>query len=202
MAHNYSMKTKELVRKVKANDDEAFKEILKQYRPMIYSFIQANRLEHGDYSVNKEDLFQEGAIALHQACLLYDENDEASFHTFAHIVVQRRIKRIFMQQYRRYKHEFYSIDAVKDGMTYNNVASKRTDDNPKLAYQRKENYALIRRYFDSLSKDEKNIVILRKSNYSYKDISEKLNMSTKTIDNKIQKIRRQFKKMKNLEDSE
>ena len=194
------MKTKELLKKVKANDSDAFEEILRQYKPMIYSFIQANRLELGDYSINKEDLLQEGIIALHQACLLYDEQNEASFHTFAHLVVQRRIKRIFMQNYRRYQHERYSIDAVEDGMTYRNIASKKTNDNPNLALMRKENNALLRRCYDSLSPVERNIVILRENHYSYKEISERLNMSQKTVDNKIQKIRRRFKRLKDFDD--
>ena len=194
------MKTKELLKKVKANDSDAFEEILRQYKPMIYSFIQANRLELGDYSINKEDLLQEGIIALHQACLLYGEQNEASFHTFAHLVVQRRIKRIFMQNYRRYQHERYSIDAVEDGMTYRNIASKKTNDNPNLALMRKENNALLRRCYDSLSPVERNIVILRENHYSYKEISERLNMSQKTVDNKIQKIRRRFKRLKDFDD--
>ncbi len=194
------MKTKELLKKVKANDSDAFEEILRQYKPMIYSFIQANRLELGDYSINKEDLLQEGIIALHQACLLYDEQNEASFHTFAHLVVQRRIKRIFMQNYRRYQHERYSIDAVEDGMTYRNIASEKTNDNPNLALIRKENNALLRRCYDSLSPVERNIVILRENHYSYKEISERLNMSQKTVDNKIQKIRRRFKRLKDFDD--
>ena len=194
------MKTKELLKKVKANDSDAFEEILRQYKPMIYSFIQANRLELGDYSINKEDLLQEGIIALHQACLLYDEQNEASFHTFAHLVVQRRIKRIFMQNYRRYQHERYSIDAVEDGMTYRNIASEKTNDNPNLALMRKENNALLRRCYDSLSPVERNIVILRENHYSYKEISERLNMSQKTVDNKIQKIRRRFKRLKGFDD--
>lgn len=194
------MKTKELLKKVKANDSDAFEEILRQYKPMIYSFIQANRLELGDYSINKEDLLQEGIIALHQACLLYDEQNEASFHTFAHLVVQRRIKRIFMQNYRRYQHERYSIDAVEDGMTYRNIASEKTNDNPNLALMRKENNALLRRCYDSLSQVERNIVILRENHYSYKEISERLNMSQKTVDNKIQKIRRRFKRLKDFDD--
>ena len=194
------MKTKELLKKVKANDSDAFEEILRQYKPMIYSFIQANRLELGDYSINKEDLLQEGIIALHQACLLYDEQNEASFHTFAHLVVQRRIKRIFMQNYRRYQHERYSIDAVEDGMTYRNIASEKTNDNPNLALMRKENNALLRRCYDSLSPVERNIVILRENHYSYKEISERLNMSQKTVDNKIQKIRRRFKRLKDFDD--
>ena len=105
-----------------------------------------------------------------------------------------------MQNYRRYQHERYSIDAVEDGMTYRNIASEKTNDNPNLALMRKENNALLRRCYDSLSPVERNIVILRENHYSYKEISERLNMSQKTVDNKIQKIRRRFKRLKDFDD--
>ena len=194
------MNREEMVLKVKANDSSAFEQILEQFKPMIYSFIQANRLEFGDYSISREDLFQEGVIALYQACLLYDEKHDASFHTFAHLVVQRSIKRIFMKNYRRYKHECYSIDAVEDSAAFKNLASLRTSDNPRLAFMRKEENALMKRCYTTLDPLEKHIVVLRRNHATYQEISERFNVSKKTVDNKIQKIRRRFKEIKELED--
>lgn len=193
------METQELIKRVKDNDEEAFIEISEQFRPMIYSFIQSNHLDQGDYSINREDLFQEGLIALYEACKLYDENRAASFHTFAHVVVQRRIKRIYMQQYRRYKHECYSIDVIKDGVSYDNLKKVKVNEDPELNYQRKEKYNELLRYYDSLTRVEKDIINLRNKHYTYKQISDYLNISEKTIDNRIQKIRRQFRRIKELE---
>lgn len=196
------MKAEDLVRLVKKNDNEAFKEIIEIYKPMVYSFIQSNRLELGDYSVNRDDLYQEGLIALHQACLLYDDKQNASFHTFAHLVVKRKIKRVFLQNYRRYKYERYSIDSEKDGMSYKDFASKRELDDPKQAYLRKEDGIFARAYFESLNPIDQNIVNLRINDCSYQEISERLSLSKKNVDNRIQKIRRRFKELAAIDKQE
>lgn len=180
-----------LIFKAKEGDDDACKKVINEYTRLIYSIINNYHLEYGDYSVSKEDLFQEGCIALLEACKTFKQNGNTKFSTYAYIVIKRRVIREYYKMVKPY-HEEFSFDKyeMQDHMDF--FSNRCVSDN-ELSYTINE-----KRYdlkdIDFISKEDKKIIELRMQNYSYKEISELLNISIKRVDNRLSRIRKTCKK--------
>lgn len=186
---------KELIDRIKENDEEAFLKMLDQYHMMIHHIIHHFSLEYGDYAISHEDLYQEGMIALLEACRLFDFEYDVSFSTYAYTLIKRRIQRFLFQALRRYQHEGISIDR-KD--RYEDYAlqfeAKRISENPESYFANKEKETAALMYFNSLNKEDQMIVKMREKRATYAEISDALNISTKRIDNRLQTVKRGYKK--------
>lgn len=176
----------EIIKKVIDGDQEASKEILEAFELLIYSIINKYELGNGDYIVSKEDLFQEGCIALFQACKTYKKNDVTRFSTYAYIVIERRIKKAFYKMVKPYRKEC-SYDKYEHEDHLKFLETKSISDNP-IKYLEDEGY--LKGEFKYLSKEDKEIIKLRFQNYSYKEIAKTLNITTKRVDNRLTRIKK------------
>ena len=185
----------DLIDEVKKGDDLACKKIIDDYRLMIYSIINSYDLNYGDYKVEVEDLFQEGCIGLIDACLSYKDNNNAKFSTYAYIVIERRIRRCFYKMLKPYKQEYsydkieildhssiLKIDYLSDN-SFNYLSDDEIEDN-------------FIDTFKFANKEDKLIIKLKANDYTYKEIAEKLNITTKRVDNCLNRLKKKYKKYK------
>lgn len=179
---------KEKLNLIRAGDNEAAQEMINDFRQMINSMINAYTLNYGDYVISREDLFQEGCIALLEACKRYQENDKAKFSTFAFVVIERRLNKFFFKSLRRYKKE-YSLDKYDYIDHLNALRSNSICDNP-LAYSKAEDREQELNKMRMITEEDRKIIKLRAQNYSYKEIADMLNISTKRIDNRLARVKR------------
>lgn len=177
-----------LVEKIQKNDLKSYNSLLERFKPMIYSFLKNYHLEEGAYRLMRDDLFQEGSLALLEAARTYQKDKGAHFSTFAYVVIRRRIMRSLYKEYRKYKNEYFSIDAIEQIDHYSYLGYVAEEDNGYVV----DKIASINKYRTSLNSEDNAIISLRVQNKSYKEIAQILGISTKRIDNRLQKFKREF----------
>lgn len=187
--------TNELIKKVKEGNELACKEIIDQFSLMIYSIINNFELSYGDYCVPIEDLYQEGCISLLEACKSYVDNNHTKFSTYAYVVIERKIKRTFNKLIKPYKEEFSIDKPVKLGHHSSTFHNYISDKQLRYDVAMKQENELINS-LKYINEDDKKILALRVNDYSYKEIASILNIPEKSVDNRISRIRRRYRDLK------
>ena len=78
----------ELILRSRERDDSAFAEIVRRYKPMMYSAVSS----FSDSSVDSDELLSEAYVALHSAVMRYDlGQSKVTFGLFARICIRNRI---------------------------------------------------------------------------------------------------------------
>ena len=167
----------------KNGDDNAFNELAIRYLNKI-RFI-ARKYSAQGYEQN--DFVQEGLMALLYACKTYDAHGGSSFGNFVSLIVERRFISIFRSS--------QSKKAVPDAMLVriDGIGEELTDyvatPEEQLVYKEQLGQVL-KRLHALLSAREYEVLMLFASGLSYSKISNKLNISEKSVDNALQRARR------------
>ena len=141
------------------------------------------------------DLIQEGMIGLTQAINDFKEQKNVQFQTFANLCIDRKIFS-FIRNITRDKHrllnESISIDASysSTGKPLIEMLFDENNINPEEIFiEREAKYELFNKIDEKLSKSEKEVFDLRMQGFSYKEISELLNITTKAVDGTLSRIK-------------
>jgi len=178
----------DLIIQAKNGDDAAFAKLVALYRRMIYKIIFAHHLDNGDFRVDPEDLFQEGCLALYSALFSYEEGRNAKFSTYAYIVIRGRIRQTLRSQCRGVNEGVYSLDCSND---HDEIF--RVKEDPE-SYHREEVFAEeLDRFVKSLSSEDQTIFEMKKEDYSYRQIAERLKISVKRVDNRLRCLKKKLK---------
>lgn len=188
---------KSILNSIKKGDKESFNNLLELHKNMIYSIINSFDRNKGDFSVNEDDLYQIGCLALYEAVDSYDDRYKVKFSTYAFNIIRNRILNEARRQTRIYNNESVSIDAYSFNDHLSHLVCERSD-----SYKRESTYDyVLTNVVKKMSFQDRLIIEMRKQNVSYKEISKELNISTKRIDNRLSLIRRRCKEyMKELEE--
>lgn len=149
-----------------------WKTFLPRIRKMTYSYPERHR----------EDLVQEGLIALEQACGSYDPDKGVPFDAYATVCIKRRMSTAYKSIG---KHD--SAVDIDDGkysdqmITYDDLVEKRfTED-----------------FFSDLRKEltdlEKSVLSEYLRDKTYDEIASSLSVSVKTVDNALSRIKKKIK---------
>lgn len=189
-----------LLRWAQEGDEQAIEELLAHYEAMLRYIVSGYYLQDGDH----EDLLQEARIAFVDGIRSYDAERGMSFKNFAWLCVSRQLDSRVKKSLRK-KHmvlnQALSIDEEpsEDGQDPADAyCMAARDDAGRLATP--ENQLLERESFSELgkliesvlSKLEYRVLILRAAGMSYEDITQLLDLETKSVDNAIQRIRRKL----------
>jgi RNA polymerase sporulation-specific sigma factor len=196
-------KDEELVKKIRNGDESAENELLNRYKTVARSRSSAYFMAGAD----PEDLIQEGMIGVFKAIRDYDETKGASFRTFADTCIQRQIISA-VKSASRMKHlplnESVSLNVpVSDSDeavgTLEEIVADEKDTNPEKMFLIHEDMNYISENLDEiLSKLELQVWKMYINGCSYKEIAEKLDKTSKGVDNTI---RRAKKKLAEIIDS-
>lgn len=123
--------------------------------------------------LTEQDLVQEGMIALIRAKRTYDESQGVKFETYASICIRNRV-----------------IDLIRK---YGNapVTHEIIETQSEDGFDRIEREEILARVLSACSELERRIFELYMQGYSYRETSGKLIISTKKIDNTMQKIKKE-----------
>ena len=91
----------EMIQKAKTGDEKALSMLLETYRPMIEHAISFYFSGLAAAGLSKEDLQQEGAMALVRAIEQYDANRGVSFGAFAKKCVRNRLISIYRATHKK-----------------------------------------------------------------------------------------------------
>lgn len=181
----------DLLKEVKRNnDDDAFKELIKSYRNLIFSIINSFKMNYGDYRISEEELFQEGCIGLYEACRSYNKVQSCKFSTFAYVVIKRRITKFIYNMIKIYSNETTSFDKYNTIDKMKLFEGKYVSDNIIFygdSYSRKYDF---QSRMSKLNSFDQKLIRLRLQNYSYDEIAKILNIPKKRVDNRLQYLKR------------
>ena len=163
--------------------------VLEEYKPLVVSIARRYFLVGGDF----EDLIQEGMIGLYKAVQGYDENSQASFLTFANLCITRQIqsaiKHANTKKNKVLNELTISGDDIEDKM--NLIVSLEPNPEDKFISQQNMDY-INKQIASNLSQFERQVLNFYIDGKKYDDIASLLNVTRKTIDNTLVKIRKKL----------
>lgn len=173
-----------------------FEKIIEDLKPNIEAL--ANKYYISGFE--KEDIYQESYIGVLSAIKYFDKNKNNNFYAFANLIIERRIIMLLKKSKKMNNislNNSVSLDSKMNSDTYNSfIDFLESDKNfledlkaEELLNEKKEK--LIKK----LSKLEKKVFNLYINGYSYKEISNKININEKSVDNAIQRIKLKSIKM-------
>ncbi len=186
-----------LASKANLGDEKAENEILERYKGLVVKIARSYFILGGEM----EDIVQEGMIGLYKALKGYDKKKNASFKTFATMCIKHQIQSAIKV-----------ANAKKNSPLSNSVSLQSFSENSEdedflpvsLIFQispdekviNKENYQnLLENIKKMLSDKEFQVLKYYLKGYTYKEISNILETSEKSIDNSLSRIKSKLKKL-------
>lgn len=195
---NYS----KLIERVKKGDDEAFEIILNDNRKLIYKIIYNRNLENGDFMMDTESLFQEGSLALYKACKTFKTNKGMNFTSYAYMCIRSAVNTYIRNNFKKRSDEYYSIDNYQNIDYHLSMSNVRIAENPIAYHKELEFKKRLNEFVSKLNDQDKQILQMRCDDISYKTISERLNINTKRVDNRLRVLRKKLKTHMNDDEEE
>lgn len=178
----------ELLREFRAGSDDAFEIIASRYLGLISSAAKKYRGSFTDSDDN--DMIQEGMVALLSACRSYSGDRGMSFKNYLMLCVENRYRSLLRSAMRKSAVPARNIKSIEDE---SDAAVDLTAESPSEQVETREYIDALRRILkDSLSELEYKVAILHLSGYSYKEISKRLDIPLKSVDNAQTRIRQKL----------
>ncbi len=186
--NSFSVKSDDELALMAANDDqEAFACLLGRYNTMIHAkAVAKSRLCGCDVT---DDMSQEAAIGILKAVRSFDPSEGVSFRTYADRCVEN-ILTSAVKSYFSGKNALFNAHSQLD----ESAVCARTDIS---AGSDPEGYVLSgeseSEILSELSELERAVVEMRLRGMSYDETAKALGVSTKSVDNAIQRVRQKFR---------
>ncbi len=174
-----------LAQEIRKGNQAAFEEMTARYRGLIS--LVASRYSAAGF--DHSDFMQEGLMALLSACKSYNvKESKASFRTYASVCISNRFLSVIRSAATKGAIPFDRIVPIED-MEISD--SNRT--NPEtLVIEQESSKHLAQLIRDKLSELEMKVLRLYLGGKSYTEIAKKLSVSTKSVDNALQRIRKKL----------
>ena len=185
---NDALTDEEMLRLPKVPNRELVAVLLQKYIPLV----KAQAALFKSSGIECEDLVQEGMIGLAAAIKSYDPSI-SSFSTFARLCINRAmIAAVRKNSHTRVIPKNLFIDSLHSETEVDLKGSN--EDNPENLFFARNDYSNFKQEAKfKLSDMEYNVLCYHIGGYSYKEISERLSLSAKSVDNAIQRIRCKLK---------
>ena len=191
-----SLTDEELLSLHRAGDARAEETLYARYKQIVRSKARTYFLIGAD----REDIIQEGMIGLYKAVVDYQFDKNASFRSFAELCITRQIisaikaatrkKHVPLNTYISFNRPAYESENERPLIDV--LTSTRISD-PEEVLIGRENYAAVADSIEhSLSKLERNALGLYLYGYSYQQIADMLQITTKSVDNAIQRVKKKL----------
>ncbi len=179
-----------------ASKEEGYEtEILERYKELVVKIARSYYIVGGDI----EDTVQEGMMGLYKAIRNYSPEKNSSFKTFAIMCIKHQIQTAIKKANTKKNAPLsssVSLQSFADGDSAEEYLPMGLilQDSPVDKVINKENYHnLILNIKQILSKREYKVLTYYLQGYSYKEIAEILNLTNKSIDNSLTRIKNKLK---------
>ncbi len=181
-----------LLEAARSGDQDALNELIRHYEPEIRKIACKYFLQRADY----DDLIQEGRIAIYKAFLSYQSQPDIPFLHFLRLVIKRKLIDS-LRAHNRLKHirfnEAYSLDnnlSQEHEQSFLNMVG-HSEDPAAMIIALDEAKTFIQNLSQGLS-DLERVVFQQHfvAGLKQHEISQRLGLTPKSLDNAIQRIRR------------
>ena len=169
-----------LLMSIKSGKSEAFSELCVKFSPLLESLCGACVKKYEALFLERDELKQEALIALYNAAVTYDDGKNVSFGAYAKVCINNRLISYVRKQYPK----------------------RKTKKIPQKEYITPESRVIDKENAEKLEKIVRNqLTPLEKSVFDlyirklpYKIIAQNLNISRKSADNAICRIKAKLRK--------
>ncbi len=188
----------------RAGDARAEEALYARYKQIVRSKARTYFLIGAD----REDIIQEGMIGLYKAVVDYQFDRNSSFRGFAELCITRQIisaikaatrkKHVPLNTYISFNRPVYESETERPLIDV--LTSTRISD-PEEVLLGRESYAAVADSIEhSLSKLERDTLGLYLYGYSYQQIADHLQITSKSVDNAIQRVKKKLEaRLKEME---
>lgn len=170
-----------------SGDSNAFTKLIVEHTFLI----RERALSYVYSGIELEDLMQEGMLGFMKAVKSFNPKYNTSFKTFASLCVDRSIISAVNKTFSKHSVPQSVLVSFDDAHETNTVSAVSVENE---VFTKLDKDKLFESLELSLSKLELKVFGLFIKGYSYKKISQMLDVSEKTVDNAVQRIRRKLAK--------
>ncbi len=181
-------------------DDVAFDLLVGKFERFMWKIIHNVCFDKQSYSFTLDDAYQEALHAFHDAIYYFRSELEVPFSAYMLTLVKNRILLLVRKQgsksYQQLKYAvpYDSPMSVEEQIVLSEIISTPQMDNDPVYYANSESILKSATELSNQLDDlEQKVFRYRNAGYSYAQIGEFTQMSSKQVDNTLQKIRRQWK---------
>ena len=179
-------------------DEYAQVALFRQYKPLINAIAHSCIMKYLPLQDYRDDLIQEGRIAVYYAAETYRNDQNASFLTYVTIVVKRRL---WAECRKIYNHitvngsQLVRLDNMvnEEEALYGSVPQRDPFCDPEYYTHFVSAAERLRETFRKLNREEVQLVECWLSKSTYKEGAAKMDMTVKTYESRLQKGRRKVK---------
>ncbi|MDZ7673385.1 MAG: sigma-70 family RNA polymerase sigma factor [Halanaerobiales bacterium] len=197
----------EIIKQAKSGNKMAIEYLINQNMDIVYAKAKYFFIK----GLDKEDVIQEGMLGLFKAIRDYRTDREASFRGFSQLCVHRQLISAIKRANRQKHQPLNNSTSINKTYDYDNESgrsfSEILPDKKKKLEDQFVYKEIINLVFQEIEKDltelEKNVFYEYLDDRTYKEISDKLDINVKTVDNALQRARKKIDDIKtnnNLED--
>ncbi|MBR2791834.1 MAG: sigma-70 family RNA polymerase sigma factor [Erysipelotrichaceae bacterium] len=184
----------ELAVKARQNNQEAMEKLVDRFMPAFKKMYKDVSVLRDDY--HYDDAIQAAMVGLYKAVHYYREDKNMAFHNFVTLCSLREMKSWQKKELNSYYIESqpllsldYALKEDEDAYLVDMVSRNDMDDPAEITRNRLTLESIFRQY-DPQNTVEGKVLLLKMKGFSYKEISEKLGLRVKDVDNILLKIRK------------
>lgn len=188
----------ELLYMYRTGDPHALGMLTQAYGGFLNNIVQTVITSNPEFACYRDDLYLECLIALKDAVECYREDRETSFSTFLTVVARRKLWR-YLRPLIRQKAEIrgktmYLEDAVTEkGCLYDVISQNDCFSDPVFFTEYNCLYELLDHLIMKMKTDDRRIIYAWMRGENYKIASDRLGLSSKAYDGRLNRIRRKVR---------
>ena len=179
-SENYS--DNEIISRFKSNDFDCIQLLIDKYMPLVINYARSFDVS----PIETEELIAEGVVSIFSAVKSYDP-EKSKFSTFVSVCIKRAMLDWIKTSNRAKRIPSEMITDIDD------VEIKGFDSPEEILIDKESLEEFKSNIFSFLSETELSVLKLYLEGNTYSDISDKLGISLKSVDNALTRVRNKLK---------
>ncbi|MFW6380929.1 MAG: sigma-70 family RNA polymerase sigma factor [Bacillota bacterium] len=195
-----SLRQEEIIREAQRGNRPAIEHLINQNMDIVYAKAQYFFIK----GLDKDDVIQEGMVGLYKAIRDYQQDRAASFRGFSQLCVHRQLVSAIKKANRQKHIPLNNSTSLDKSLDYDNEKGRSFNEIlPDKSASLEEHYIyreMLSLIFEDIKQEltelEWEVFTEYLEDKSYREISRKLGVSLKTVDNALQRARKKIDDIK------